>query len=162
MNEFSRRGFVGMSAAGLSALCVPRSVLAATQCVTGPLPGFLPSQLTVDCASRRNFQLFRQYTDYLGLTGVVSMTTVRGALGTYAAGNLFLFPWLKPKGLALQGRAWPAVVPTGSTAFTSASPVPGSNLPQDEYFCRIVLQAPWTYFLGFPGGPTVRRERGAP
>jgi hypothetical protein len=106
--------------------------------------------LTVDCASKRNFQLFRQNADYLGLAGVVSMTFVRGRIGSYQAGNLFLFPWLKPKGAALgAGKVWNAVVPTHATAFNAASPVPGSTLPQDEFFCRVLLQAPWKYFIGF-------------
>ena len=80
MREIDRRAFVGMSLAGASALCISPA-LAATQCVTGPLPGFLPNSLTVDCASKRNFQSFRQNPDYLGLACVVSMTMVRGGIG---------------------------------------------------------------------------------
>jgi hypothetical protein len=106
--------------------------------------------LTVDCASKRNFQLFRQNSGYLGLSGVVSMTAVRGKIGSYQAGNLFLFPWLKPKGIALgPTKVWNAVVPTSATAFRAASPVPNATLPQDEYFCDRVLQAAPAMFIGF-------------
>jgi hypothetical protein len=152
MNHPSRRDFVGLSIAGLSALSLPQSATAATEaptrCVTGPLPDFLPSRLTVDSASRQNFQAFRRYSDYLGLAGVVSMTFVRGNVGTYPAGNLFLYPWLKPKGQAVR-EPWPAAVPTDATQFFSSSPIPGATLPLDEYFCRVVLQAPLTSFIGF-------------
>src|SRR5262245_24020990 len=89
MVDHNRRTIAKLSLGGLAALCAPPSLLAATQCVTGPLPGFLPNSLTVDCASKRNFRTFRQYSDYLGLAGVVSMTTVRGKYGSYQAGNLF-------------------------------------------------------------------------
>jgi hypothetical protein len=150
MRQLSRRAFVGMSASAAACLQVPAGAFAAVQCVTGAYPGFLPARLTVDCASRRNFALFRQNADYLGLAGAVSMTAVRGKLGRYEAGNLFLFPWLKPKGQALgQGKVWNAVVPTSATAYRQASPIPGATLPQDEYFCHFVLQAPLPAFIGF-------------
>jgi hypothetical protein len=150
MDSLSRRTFVGMSLGGVSAICMPQLAAAATaQCVSSGLP-FLPNRLTVSCAARRNFRAFRQNSDYLGLAGVVSMTLVRGKLASYEAGNLFLFPWLKPKGQALgQGRAWPAVVPTNATLFVNSSPIPDATLPVDEYFCRFVLQAPWRSFIGF-------------
>jgi hypothetical protein len=150
MREFSRRTFVGMSASAVALLHAPTRALAA-QCVTSPYPSFVPNRLTVDCASRKNFALFRQNGKYLGLVGVVSMTSVRGKLGSYQAGNLFLFPWLKPKGAALgQGKVWNAVVPLSATATRQASPVPGGTLPLDEYFCNFVLQAPpITMFIGF-------------
>src|SRR4051794_9487960 len=108
MNAWSRRTFLGMSAMSIgSAVVLPGRALAQAQCVTALLPPFLPNMLTVDCASRRNFQLFRQNSVYLGLTGVVSMNFVRGRLGSYPAGNLFLFPWLKPKGAALgSAKVW--------------------------------------------------------
>jgi hypothetical protein len=152
MDNLNRRTFVGMSVAGVSSICMPWAAGAAEtapQCVSGGQP-FLPNRLTVSCAARRNFRAFRQNSDYLGLAGVVSMTFVRGRLGSYEAGNLFLFPWLKPKGKALgQGRAWPAVVPTDATLFVNSSPIPDATLPPDEYFCRFVLQSPWTSFIGF-------------
>lgn len=152
MDGLSRRTFVGASVGGVSAICMPQLAVAATtpaQCVSSGLP-FLPNRLTVSCASQRNFRAFRQNSDYLGLAGVVSMTLVSGKLGSYQAGNLFLFPWLKPKGQALgQGRVWPAVVPTNATLFVNSSPIPNATLPLDEYFCRIVLEAPWKSFIGF-------------
>jgi hypothetical protein len=137
-----------MSAAAVAATGQPISALAAAECVTGPYPGFLPNYLTVDCASKRNFQLFRQNPDYLGLAGVVSMTAVLGKFGTYQAGNLFLFPWLKPKG-RLSGKAWAAVLPVNATQSMQAGPIPGSTLPQDEYFCQYILQAQSSQFIGF-------------
>jgi hypothetical protein len=149
MREFNRRTFLGMSIGGLSLLHSPAAFAQAT-CVTGGLPPFLPVRLSVDCASRRNFQLFRKNQAYLGLTGVVSMSFVRGKFGTYQAGNLFLFPWLKPKGQALgAGVNWGAVFPTSATAVAAATPINGAALPQDEYFCRVTLQAPYKTFIGF-------------
>jgi hypothetical protein len=31
----------------------------------------------------------------------------------------------------------------------NSSPIPDATLPVDEYLCRVVLQAPWTSFIGF-------------
>jgi hypothetical protein len=151
MGELSRRNFVAMSVGGLSALCVTPAAIAATiQCISSSLPDFLPNSLTVDCASRRNFQAFRQNPDYLGLVGVVNMSFVRGGLGSYQAGNLFLFPWLKPKGQALGPRkTWPAVLPTSPLLYVNAAPIPNAYFPLDEYYCRILLKAPATDFIGF-------------
>jgi hypothetical protein len=148
MRELDRRAFVGMSLAGASAVCLAPSWALAQQCVGGPLPGFMPNSLTVDCASKQNFQAFRQNHDYLGLACVVSMTTVRGGRGSYQAGNLFLFPWLKPKAQALKGRVWPAAVPLNATQVVTSSPIPNAALPLDEYLCRVVLQAPGMSFIG--------------
>jgi hypothetical protein len=148
MREPSRRAFVGLSLGGVTALCLPPSLAKAAQCITGGLPEFLPNVLTVDCASKRNFHAFRQYPYYLGLVGVVNMTFVRGGKGSYPAGNLFLFPWLKPKGQALKGRTWPAVVPVNATQVVTSSPIPNAALPLDEYLCRVVLQGPAMSFIG--------------
>jgi hypothetical protein len=148
MSDFSRRAFVEISLGGAAA-CLTPALAAAQQCVTGGLPGFLPSNLTVDCASKRNFHAFRQYPEYLGLAGVVSMTFVRGSKGTYPAGNLFLFPWLKKKGQALAGRTWPAVVPINATQVVNSSPIPNAALPLDECICRFRLEAPSASFIGF-------------
>jgi hypothetical protein len=148
MNNFSRRAFLGVSLGAAAAVRQTTPALAAPQCVTGSLPGFLPTRLSVDCASRMNFRLFRKNPGYLGLAGVVSMTFVRGGQASYNAGNLFLFPWLKPKGAA-RGIAWPSVAPVDATQYVQASPIPNENLPVDEYFCRVVLQAPWSAFIGF-------------
>src|SRR5262245_6179541 len=98
MKMLSRRAFVVSSLTAVETLRHPFLADAAAQCVTGSLPAFLPKRLTVDCASRQNFRAFRKNSTYLGLTGVVSMTFVRGKYGSYSAGNLFLFPWLKDKG----------------------------------------------------------------
>jgi hypothetical protein len=150
MSDLSRRAFLGVSLIAAETLRQSGAAIAAPQCVTGSYPSFLPNRLSVDCASRLNFRLFRQNTDYLGLTGIVSMTSVRGRLGSYSAGNLFLFPWLKAKGRALgQGKVWPAAVPISATQYLQASPVPVETLPIDEYFCRIALRAPWPMFIGF-------------
>jgi hypothetical protein len=150
MENFSRRAFLGASLVAVETLRQSVSAAAATQCVTGSLPGFLPNRLTVDCASRLNFRLFRKNSASVGLAGAVSMTFVRGKRGSYGAGNLFLFPWLKPEGRALgQNTMWPSVAPTNATQYFQASPIPDATLPVDEYFCRIVVQAPWTSFIGF-------------
>jgi hypothetical protein len=151
MSGLSRRKFVAMSLGGASALCcAPATLGAAEQCVSSGAADFLPNSLTVDCASRRNFQAFRQNPDYLGLVGVVNMNFVRGGLGGYQAGNLFLFPWLKPPGQALGSRrTWPAVLPVNATLYVNSAPIPNANLPLDEYYCRILLKAPWTSFIGF-------------
>src|ERR1700736_1355067 len=95
---YTRRAVLGTCVGGFSAFYFQPQLRAATQCITAPLPAFLPNRLTVDCASARNFRAFRQNPDYLGLAGTVSMSFVRGQFGTYQAGNLFLYPWLKPKG----------------------------------------------------------------
>jgi hypothetical protein len=95
-----------------------------------------------------NFRLFRKNPGYLGLAGVVSMTFVHGKHGSYTAGNLFLFPSLKPKG-RVQKVVWPSVAPTDATQFIQASPIPNDHLPLAEYFCSFVLKAPWSHFIGF-------------
>jgi hypothetical protein len=149
MRDLSRRAFVEMSLGGAAVGCLWPLPAAAQQCVVGGLPGFLPNALTVDCASRRNFQAFRKYPEYLGLAGAVNMTFVQTSGRSYPAGSLFLFPWLKPKGQALKDRTWPAVVPVNATQVANSTPIPNAALPLDEYFCRFVLQAPWTSFIGF-------------
>ena len=151
MSGFDRRAFLGMSVGALSTLRHPGTAAAQTPaCVSDGLPGFLPLRLTVDCASRRNFQLFRKNTDYLGLAGAVSMTWVRGRYGSYEAGSMFVFPWLKPKGQALgQTKVWGAVLPTNSIQFMSSGPIPDATLPVDEYFCHFRLQVPTPMFIGF-------------
>jgi len=148
----TRRALIRASAASAAFMCWPRLAGAATaQCAaTG-----LPDRLTVDCASRQNFKTFRKNSNDLGLAGAVSMTFVQGRLGSYPAANLFLFPWVKPAGQALvktQGKRWPAVAPANETLYVSAAPIPDATLPLDEYFCRCVLQAPGTSFIGFEVG----------
>lgn len=148
LDHFSRRAFIGASLAAAATLPETVSAIAAPSCVTGSLPGFLPNRLTVDCASRMNFRLFRKNPGSLGLAAVVSMTYVRGELGSYSAGNLFLFPWLKAKGQA-QSIVWPSVAPTDATQFVQASPIPNAFVAPDEYFCGFVLKAPASNFIGF-------------
>jgi hypothetical protein len=150
MTHLDRRTFLGASAGALALLHDAVTAAAQTSCVTGGLPAFLPNRLTVDCGSKRNFQLFRANSNYLGLAAVVSMTFVRGKWGTYQAGNLFLFPWLKPKGRALgAGKAWGAVLPVNAVQTMPARPVPNRHLPVDEYVCRFLLEAPHGSFIGF-------------
>ena len=93
-----------------------------------------------------NFRLFRKNQTSLGLAGVVSMTFVRSSQGAYSAGNLFLFPWLKRKA---GSTVWPSVMPIDATQFVQASPIPNKNLPPGDYFCRFVLKAPSSNFIGF-------------
>src|SRR5258708_29643346 len=103
MRNISRRAFFGATAGSVAALCSPRMATAQyAQCVAAGLRAFLPKSLTVDCASRQNFQIFRGNSDYLGLAGIVSMAFVQSQLGSFEAGNMFLFPWLKPQGQKLQ------------------------------------------------------------
>ena len=65
-------------------------------------------------------------------------------------GNLFLFPWLNDKGQAFgAAKDWQTVVPTSMTKFVAAAPIPNWRLPLYEYFCRLVLIAPWQSFIGF-------------
>jgi hypothetical protein len=145
-----RRSFVGLSAAGLSTIALPSVLRAQTpQCVTGPLPPFLPTTLSVDCASKRNFRLFRTAPDKIGLAACVSMTFVRGGArgSSYNAGNLFLYPWLKPAG---QGMSVSASSPVTATTYTNAAPIPDWTLPLDEYFLNYVIKVPsLTSFIGF-------------
>ena len=158
LDHFSRRAFIGASVVAAGTLRQTISAIAAPQCVTGPLPGFLPNRLTVDCASRMNFRLFRKNPAYLGLAGVVSMTFVRGSQGSYSAGNLFLFPWLKPKARG-QNVVWPSVAPTDSMQYVQASPIPNTYLPLSEYFCDFVLKAPSSNFIGFQLDEPLRKGR---
>jgi hypothetical protein len=149
MTTLHRRAFLA-SAGALSFSSIPQFAAAQTACVTSGLQPFLPNRLTVDCATRRNFSNYRKNAPYQGLTGVVSMTTVQGKYGIYPAGNLFLFPWLNAKGLALgAAKDWQTVLPISLTKYITTRPIPGWTLPLDEYFARISLVAPWQSFIGF-------------
>lgn len=145
MTYFNRRAFLGLSAGALSVVTA-RGSLAQLACTSG-LPGFLPTMLTVDCASRRNFQLFRKNSTYIGLTGVVSMSFVRTPSATFQAGNLFLFPWLKPKGVSLN-KTWASYCPISASGVKSVQPITAA-LPADGYFCESILGAPAGMFIGF-------------
>ena len=75
------------------------------------------------------------------------MTFVRGKPGSYDAGSMMVFPWLKPKG---QSRAaLPALLPVNATQYMSSGPIPDATLPLDEYLCNFRLQAPIAMFIGF-------------
>lgn len=148
MTRLDRRAFFGMSVGAVSLLRDPFSAAAQTPaCVPGGMAQFLPVRLNVDCASRRNFQLFRKNTDDVGLAGVVSMSFVRGRVGSYDAGSMIVFPWLKPKGKSRE--ALLAQLPVNSQQFVSSSPIPDATLPLDEYVCTYRLQAPSAMFIGF-------------
>jgi hypothetical protein len=148
MTRFDRRAFLGMSVGAVSILRYPSFAAAQTPaCVPGGMAQFLPQRLNVDCASRRNFQLFRKNTGDVGLAGVVSMSFVRGKYGSYDAGSMIVFPWSKPKGRT--GAALPTALPVNSTQFMSSAPIPDATLPLDEYFCNYRLQAPAAMFIGF-------------
>src|SRR3954462_3096289 len=128
MTGLDRRAFLGMSAGAVSMLWNPvTSAAQAPACVPGGMAQFLPVRLNVDCASRRNFQLFRKNTNDVGLAGVVSMSFVRGKLGSYDAGSMMVFPWLKPKGRSRE--SLPAVVPVNGLQFVPSSPIPDATLP---------------------------------
>jgi hypothetical protein len=146
MSGLGRRAFLGMSVGALSMLRHPLSATAQTPaCVPGGMAQFLPVRLNVDCASRRNFQLFRKYPADLGLAGIVSMSFVRGKYGSYDAGSMIVFPWSKPKGVSRSG----AVLPTNKIQFIASTPIPNATLPLDEYICNFRLQAPSATFIGF-------------
>ncbi len=147
--NFTRRDFAALTLNGLSAATLARNALAAPQCVAPPQQPYLPNLLWISCASRQNFKLFRQYSTYLGLAGVVSMTSVRGATGPIIPGSLLLYPWLKPAGQKLNKSTFKAYLPTGVWTSESAKPIPGAALPQDEYLCRVVLGASAQAFIGF-------------
>jgi hypothetical protein len=152
MQNMDRRAFLGGSAASAGALLAFPIAAAhsAPACVTGGLPAFLPSRLTVDCASRRNFAIYRKNSGYMGLAGCVSMSYARGKYGEYPAGNLFLFPWLNKKGQSFgAAKDWQTVMPTSMTKVAAATPIPNWTMPLDEYFLRYVVQAPTATFIGF-------------
>jgi hypothetical protein len=127
------------------------SAFAQAQCgMPGVAPASAPSRLFVDCATRRNFALFRANPEHMDLTGVVTVNRVVGKFGNYETGSLMLFPRLKPKGIELgAAKVWPAFISTGNNQVASATPIKVLTLPADDYFCRFVLQAPWTFFIGF-------------
>src|ERR1044072_34447 len=149
MQILNRRAFLATAGAA-SLVSLSPTISSAAVCITGGLPQFLPNRLTVDCATRINFANYRKNADYQGLAGVVTMTSTKGKYGTYPAGNLFLFPWLNAAGIKLgAAKDWQSVIPTPLTRTTQAGPIRGWTLPLDEYFCRVVLQAPIENFIGF-------------
>ena len=150
MGYLSRRSFLSASAAGAATMLHSSGALAATTvCISGMLPRFLPNSLTVTCGSRQNFALFLQNTKYMGLSGIISMTTVTAGGASYEAGSLFLLPWLKSPGKPAT-QAWVASRPTATTAVAmSISPIPNDAVPVNEYLSRVVLEMPAQAFIGF-------------
>lgn len=147
MSSVGRRTFLGLSVGAVSLMRHPLAAIAQTPaCVPGGMAQFLPARLNVDCASKRNFQLFRQNSGAVGLAGIVSMSFVRGAYGSYNAGSLMVFPWLKPKAT---GRALAAVLPVNATQFMPSSPIPDGTLPVDDFLCHYRLRVPPAMFIGF-------------
>jgi hypothetical protein len=140
MNSCSRRTFVTGAVGGL-ALFGERATAFAVECVSS----YVPARLTVDCASRQNFKIFRQYSSRAGLAGLVSVTAVQGKFGRYNSGNLFLFPWLRRSGVPLPVQA---VFPTSAVQSSPANPLARRSVA-DEFFCGNVLQAPRAAFIGF-------------
>jgi hypothetical protein len=147
MNTVNRRAFLGASLGAASSLWLGGTARALT-CVTSGLPAFLPAQLTIDCASKFNFRLFRKNTKYMGLACVVNQTYVRNKFGAFEAGNLFLFPWLKPAGVAQTGKVWGSLMPVSLTQSMAREPIKGSALPLDEYFCQVIMGIAPNQFIG--------------
>jgi hypothetical protein len=145
MSTLDRRAFLGVSLGGLAALGNQGTALAALQCASVGVP----SHLTFDCSVGRNLRLFLNNAGAFGLTGLVSMNNVKGALGSYPGGTMFLYPWLKSKNtgraLAAQLHQYQAFLPGPITA----NPLPNMGVPLDEQFCAYGLQAPAQNFIGF-------------
>ena len=138
MGKLSRRAFLGAPLAAAETLRQSIPAFAAPQCVTGSYPGFLPNRLSVDCASRQNFRLFRQSqisrSDRCGEHDVCARQ-VRELSGRKS----LPFPWLKPKGRSLPARRRIAQ-PHQRDTLDAARPIPDATLPADEYFCRLTLR----------------------
>ena len=109
------------------------------------ISSYVPARLTVDCASRQNFKVFRQYPKSLGLAGVVSRVVVTGKFGRYTAGNLFLFPWRKPNTPPVSATI---LFPTSATQSSPAGPLARASVA-DAVFCGNILRAPLSAFIGF-------------
>ena len=149
MNYIDRRAVLRASIGALSLTQLPQLAFAQA-CITNGLPSFTPNRLTVDCASRRNFAVWRKNAVYMGLAGCVSMTYVKGQYGEFPAGNLFLFPWLNAKGRALgAAKDWQTVMPTNLTRYVTAAPIPNWQAALDEFFIAFRLVAQKEKFIGF-------------
>ena len=143
MGDLSRRAFLALSAGGLSALCSHSTALAALR-GEGSL---LPPRQDVDSSNALNLRLFLRNRDTLGLAGVMSTRSVEGALGSYASGTLFLFPFNRG-GSSQNVRAFlPGRDAAGGLIATA--PMMPAGLPPDEYYCNYVLKAPRQSFIGF-------------
>jgi hypothetical protein len=140
MESCSRRTFVAGLAGSFGVLAQQGTAFAA-----GCVSSYVPARLTVDCASRQNFKIFRQYPTSLGLAGVVSRVVVTGKFGRYTAGNLFLFPWRKPNTPPVSAQI---LFPTSATRSSPADALARASVA-DAVFCGNILQAPLSAFIGF-------------
>ena len=142
MSELSRRSFVATSASALALLGDPLTALACEELDSARLA----SRLNVAQAARHNLRTFLAHQDVLGLAGLVSMETVTGELGTYAANALFLFPYAKENAPAALPAAY---LPVGEEQIAATTPFTPAGIALDEQFCRYVLKAPPESFIGF-------------
>jgi hypothetical protein len=142
MSNLSRRSFIATS---VGALALASDPLVAFACSESTSAG-LASRLNVAQSTRRNFRAFVQSEGALGLAGLVSMTTVKGELGTYDANALFLFPWVKANAPT---RLPAAYLPVGNEEIAAATPFTPAGIALEEHLCRCVLQTPPESFIGF-------------
>jgi len=142
MGDVSRRSFIATSAGALALVSDP---LVAFACSESTAAGF-SSRLNVAQSTRRNLRAFVENRDALGLAGLVSMTTAKGELGSYAADALFLFPWTKPQAPGILPTAY---LPVAAEQSATSTPFTPAGVALDEQFCRYVLQAPPENFIGF-------------
>jgi hypothetical protein len=142
MRDLNRRSFIGTSVGALALLNDPLAALACSESAAAALP----SRLNVAHAARQNLRAYFKNESALGLAGLVSMETVKGEFGTYAANSLFLFPYTKPNGPSALPAAY---LPVGEEGIATTMPFTPAGLALDEQFCRYVLQAPPESFIGF-------------
>ena len=75
------------------------------------------------------------------------MSFVRGKFGSYDAGSMIVFPWLKPKG---QNRAaLSAVVPVNRVQFMPSGPIPTRPCRSMNIFAIIACRRRQAMFIGF-------------
>ena len=142
MSAISRRSFIATSAGALALLSDPLSALACEE-LDSAAPA---SRLNVAHSARQNLRTFLASDGALGLAGLVSMETVTGELGTYAANALFLFPYTKENAPAALPAAY---LPVGDEQVATTTPFTPAGIALDEHFCRFVLKAPPESFIGF-------------
>jgi hypothetical protein len=151
MCEISRRTFVAGSGA-LALAAQPSWAWAedTQQCAST----YIPPYLTVNCAARKNYQVFRGSSERVHLAGLVSLVNFKGKYGQYNAGTLFLFPVLRPA--QQQPKPQPGVrVPEISGLIpgigTDSVPMPPLPPGQDEeaLLSTLAPEGSRTRFLGF-------------
>jgi hypothetical protein len=141
MSELSRRSFIATSAGAVALMSDPLAALACAEYSSG-----LASRFNVAQAARQNLRAFSHSEGALGLAGLVSMETVTGELGSYAANALFLFPYAKANAPAALP---PAYLPVGDEEIATTVPFTPVGLALEEHFCNFVLRAPPESFIGF-------------